>query len=98
MPSKPHACKSLSQVLFSGKTQDKILRVWKFTLKDQKLMENNIKSQNFIHVYLFKVKHENVIKNLKKGTRFVVAQILESLERSTSKIVPSAKEFPKPLL
>lgn len=61
-------------------------------------MGNNIKSQNFIHVYLFKVKHENIIKNLKKGTRFVVAQILESLERSTSKIVPSGKEFPKPFL
>ena len=61
MPSKVHACKSLSQILFSGKTQDKILCVWRFTLKGQKLMENNIKSQNFIHVYFFKVKHENVI-------------------------------------
>lgn len=51
-----------------------------------------------IHVFPFKIKHKYIIKELKKGTRFLVVQISGSSERATSKIVLLAKGFSEPLM
>ena len=50
------------------------------------------------HPFSFKVKHKYTIKELKKGTRFLVVQMLESSKRATSKTVRLAKGFSEPLM